>query len=218
VLRRAVQLGWPTSSDSSRTRRGTAARAFASVAACLPLLASSAPALAQEGGEQDAPAPAVSATVGECIAAATAADRSVTFTGQMETVTGAHRMAMQIVVQERTRGEAGFHTLSADGLGAWQRSEAGVKIYKYVRQVTDLPAPAAFRAVVEYHWLNEKGRVIRTDERRTSVCREPAPHPKSPTTPTPTATPGSPTTPSAGTAPDTTPATGTTSAATMLRA
>ncbi len=211
-----MQLGSPTSSYPPRTLRGAAAYAFASVAACVPLLAFSAPALAQEGGEQGAPAPAVSATVGECVIAAAATARSVTFTGQMETVIGAHRMAMQIVVQERTRGEAGFHTLTADGLGAWQRSEAGVKIYKYVRQVTDLPAPAVFRAVVEYHWLNEKGRVIRTDERRTSVCRQPAPHPKSPTTPTPTGAPGSPNTPTTATTPDTTPATGTTSGATML--
>jgi hypothetical protein len=119
-------------------------------------------------------APSVSALVEQCVTATTQADRSVTFTGQMETVPGAHRMAMQIVVLEHAPGESGFHVLAADGLGTWERSEVGVKIYKYVRQVTDLPAPAGFRAVVAYRWLNERGRVIRHDERRTPVCRQPA--------------------------------------------
>jgi hypothetical protein len=185
-------------------------RLLASAAACL--LALSAPALAQEGDGQSAPA--ISATVGECVTASNAANRSVTFAGQMETVPGAHRMAMLIVVQKHTPGEIGFHTLAAAGLGVWQRSEVGVKIYKYVRQVTDLPAPAAFRAIVEYRWLNEKGHVIRTDERRTSVCRQPGGHPKSPPPPTSTGTPSTPTTPTTST----TPAAGTAAAATMPQA
>jgi hypothetical protein len=123
------------------------------------------------------PAPALSATVEQCVTATAQADRSVTFTGQMETIPGAHRMAMQIVVQEHLPGEAGFHTLAAAGSGTWQRSEVGLKIYKYVRQVTDLPAPAGYRAVVLYRWLNERGRTIRREERHTSVCRQPAERP-----------------------------------------
>jgi hypothetical protein len=136
--------------------------------------------------------PLTSATVEQCVTAPTRADRAVTFTGQMETVTGAHRMAMEIVVQERLPSDGGFHVLPAAGPPAWQRSEVGVKIYKYVRQVTDLPAPADFRAVVMYRWLDEKGRVLRSDERRTNVCRQPSERPKpaagSTTQPTPAAT------------------------------
>jgi hypothetical protein len=118
--------------------------------------------------------PSLSATVETCVTAATQANRSVTFTGQMETIPGAHRMAMQIVVQEHDPGEAGFHTLAAAGSGTWQRSEVGLKIYKYERQVTDLPAPAGYRAIVLYRWLNERGHTIRRDERRTPICRQPA--------------------------------------------
>jgi hypothetical protein len=136
--------------------------------------------------------PFTSATVEQCVTAPTQADRAVTFTGQMETVTGAHRMAMEIVVQERPPSDGGFHALLAAGPPAWQRSEVGVKIYKYVRQVTDLPAPAYFRAVVTYRWLDEKGRVLRSEERRTPACREPAEHAKpaagATTQPTPAAT------------------------------
>lgn len=122
--------------------------------------------------------PFTSAIVEQCVTAPTQTDRSVTFTGQMETVAGAHRMAMEIVVQERLPSDNGFHVLLAAGPAAWQRSEVGVKIYKYVRQVTDLPAPAGFRAVVLYRWLNEKGRVLRSDERHTPICRQPAERPK----------------------------------------
>jgi hypothetical protein len=117
--------------------------------------------------------PTLSAGVEQCVTAPTQADRSVTFTGQMETVAGAHRMAIEIVVQEHTIEEEGFHTLTTAGLGSWQRSEAGVKIYKVRQAVTDLPAPAVFRAIVRYRWMNEKGQVIRHDEHRTPICKQP---------------------------------------------
>jgi hypothetical protein len=119
------------------------------------------------------PAPTLSAGVEQCVTAPSQAGRSVTFTGQMETVAGAHRMAIEIAVQEHTIEEEGFHTLTTAGLGSWQRSEAGVKIYKVRQAVTDLPAPAVFRAIVRYRWMDEKGEVIRHDERRTPLCKQP---------------------------------------------
>jgi hypothetical protein len=45
----------------------------------------------------------------------------------------------------------------------------GLKIYKYVRQVTDLPAPATFRALVQYRWLDERDHLLRTTSRRTPI-------------------------------------------------
>ncbi len=122
--------------------------------------------------------PTLSAGVEQCVTAPTQADRSVTFTGQMETVAGAHRMAIEIVVQEHTIEEEGFHTLTTAGLGSWQRSEVGVKIYKVRQAVTDLPSPAVFRAIVRYRWMNEKGQVIRHDERRTPICKQAGEHAK----------------------------------------
>jgi hypothetical protein len=118
-------------------------------------------------------APVLSAGVEQCVTATTQAGRSVTFTGQMETVAGAHRMAIQVEVQEHMPEEEGFHDLTSAGLGSWQRSETGVKIYKVRQAVTDLPAPAVFRAIVRYRWLNERGQVIKHDQRRTPLCRQP---------------------------------------------
>ncbi|HEY7961776.1 MAG TPA: hypothetical protein VID29_07640 [Solirubrobacteraceae bacterium] len=127
-----------------------------------------------------AAAPVVSAIVEQCVPAASQAERSVTFSGQMTAIAGAQRMAMRIDVQERTPTEAEFHTVLAPGLGVWRLSDPGVKIYKYLKQVTNVAAPAAFRAIVRYRWLDDRGRVLRRTERRTPVCRQPVDIPKAP--------------------------------------
>ena len=57
-------------------------------------------------------------------------------------------------------GEAQFHTVTAPGLGAWRVSDPGVKAYRYIKQVTNLSAPASYRATVRFRWLNAKGRLI----------------------------------------------------------
>ena len=55
----------------------------------------------------------------------------------------------------------------------WRSSEPGVKIYKYVKQVTNLDAPAAYRAIVRFRWTGERGRVLKRDELHTPRCIEP---------------------------------------------
>lgn len=119
-----------------------------------------------------------SATLEQCLTAVDPAARSATFNGQMSAVPGTRLMAMRILVEEQGAGEAAFRTLGATGSGGWRRSEAGVKIYKYVRQFTDLPAAGTFRAVVEFRWLGEKGRIIKRAVRRTQVCVQPDERPK----------------------------------------
>ncbi len=119
-----------------------------------------------------------SATLEQCVTALDSATRSATFNGQMSTVPGTRRMAMQIAVQEEAPGGSTFRTLAAAGQSGWRRSEAGVKIYKYVRQVTNLPAPGVFRAIVLFRWIGEKGRVIKRTVRRTAVCVQPDERPK----------------------------------------
>jgi hypothetical protein len=129
-------------------------------------------------GPTDSEAPGVMATVEQCLPAVTQADRSVTFSGQMVAVAGTQRMTMRIDLQEKTAGEPSFHAVSAPGLGVWRRSGDGVKIYKYLKQITNLPAPAVFRAQVRFRWINEDGRLIRHELRRTSTCVQPDERPK----------------------------------------
>jgi hypothetical protein len=126
------------------------------------------------------------ATVEQCVTTGEQTDRSATFSAEMTAVTGTARMAMRIEVQERLPSEELFHTVSAPGLGVWRGSAPGVKIYQYVKQVTNLSFPADYRALVRFHWLNNKGYVIKRAERHTLECVQPA-STSAPVTP---ATPG----------------------------
>jgi hypothetical protein len=157
---------------------------FASLASSLALLCvAQAPGaqgqMGQPGPGADLQSP--SATLEECVTAVAQSERGATFSGEMTAIPGSARMAMRVEVQERMPGEALFHTISAPGLGIWRGSDAGVKTYKYLKQVTNLSAPAVYRAAVRFRWLNARGRLIRHMERRTPECAQLAPPPTSST-------------------------------------
>jgi len=149
----------------------------------LLLCAARAPgAIAQTGGSASQPpaapdAPSASATLGECTTAVEQTERSATFSGEMTAIAGTVRMTIRIEVQERMPGEELFHTVSAPGLGVWRSSDPGVKVYKDLKQVTNLSAPAYYRAMVRFHWLNAMGDPIKRTERLTPRCVQPAPPP-----------------------------------------
>ncbi|HEY7934227.1 MAG TPA: hypothetical protein VID48_10435 [Solirubrobacteraceae bacterium] len=146
-----------------------------SVAALLVALCSllwSGPAVRAQGGS------GVSAALAQCTTAVDQSGRSATFSGQMMAIESAQRMAMRIDVQERTPGEIAFHTINAPGLGVWRSSEAGVKIYKYLKQITNLSAPGEFRGLVGFRWLAGKGHLIRQTARHTQPCQQPDERPK----------------------------------------
>jgi hypothetical protein len=91
-------------------------------------------------------------------------------------------------VLERTPGEAGYRTVNAPGLRAWSSSAPGVKAYKNLNMVTNLAAPAFYRAAVRFRWLGAKGKVLKVLELRTSRCEQPASVGKETETPPPSAT------------------------------
>jgi hypothetical protein len=121
--------------------------------------------------------PSVSATLEQCVTAVSQPERSATFAGEMTAIAGSTHMEMRIDVLERLPGEALFHTVSAPGLGVWRGSAPGVKVYKYLKQFTNLSAPAFYRAAVRFRWLNARGRLMKAEELRTSHCQQPAPPP-----------------------------------------
>jgi hypothetical protein len=122
------------------------------------------------------------ASLVQCFTASEPAERSATFSGEMTTIAGASRMAIRIELLERMPGEAGYHAVAAPGLGVWRASAPGVSVYKYVKQVTNLSAPADYRGLVGFRWQGLRGRTIKREERRTRRCSQPAPEP-SPLTP-----------------------------------
>ena len=124
------------------------------------------------------PSTSASAALTQCTVAVEQNDRSSTFAGQMVAISTTQRMMMRISVQERSPSDQVFHTISAPGLGSWRSSEAGVKVYKYFRQVTNLPAPGDFRGVITFRWLTARGHVLRQTVRDTQSCQEPDERPK----------------------------------------
>jgi len=127
----------------------------------------------------------VSATLEQCLTAEAQDERSATFSGEMATIVGSTKMEMRIDVLERTPLEASYRTVSAPGLSVWRSSAPGVKVYKYLKQVTNLSGPAFYRAAVRFRWLNAKGRLIAATELHTRRCEQPGGN--TPATPTPEA-------------------------------
>jgi hypothetical protein len=113
------------------------------------------------------------ATLEQCVPSLTQAERSATFLGEMTSTPGTGRMSMRIELQERLPGETVFRNVAAPGLGVWRAAALGVKVYRYIKQVTNLSAPAVYRAAIRFRWLNAKGKLIKAVERRTSSCTQP---------------------------------------------
>ena len=124
----------------------------------------------------------MSATLEQCVTSPEPAERSATFSGEMTAVPGTAKMGMRIEVLERQPGEAVFHTITAAGLGMWRTAVPGVKTYKYLKQVTNLAAPASYRAAIRFRWMNARGKVIRSAELRTPRCLQTVPPVEEPLT------------------------------------
>ncbi len=139
----------------------------AGVSACALVLAPQAAGAAIATSTPKLPA---SATLESCVESVEQSERSAIFVGEMSVIPGAAKMEMRIDVLERAPGEEAFRPLSAPGLGVWRWAAPGVKTYRYLKQVTNLAAPASYRAAVRFRWLNAKGKLVKTSELKTQRC------------------------------------------------
>ncbi len=115
--------------------------------------------------------------------------RAATFSGEMTAVAGSTRMEMRIDVLEKAPEEESYRRVSAPGLGVWRSSAPGVKSFRYLKQVTNLAAPASYRGAVRFRWFNAKGRQIAFAELRTRGCEESVVSPPSQTVVSPSSAP-----------------------------
>jgi hypothetical protein len=120
----------------------------------------------------------------QCDTSTVQSERSATFAAQMVATGATQRMEIKIELQQRLRRETEYHTIVAPNLGVWRGSEPGVRIDKYVQQVTNLTAPAAYRALVRFRWLDGKGHIIKRSELYTPRCLQPLPPEQVNATPT----------------------------------
>ncbi len=120
----------------------------------------------------ESPKPSASATLQQCLTSATQAERSATFAGEMSALPGTVKMEMRVEVLERTPGDVAYRMVVAPGLGVWRMSAPGVKQYTYLKQVTNLSAPAFYRGAIRFRWLGAKGRLLKTAVLRTRRCEQ----------------------------------------------
>jgi hypothetical protein len=133
----------------------------------IAVLATAAPAAAAPGR----------AVLAGCSKSVDVTQRSAVFQGSMRAVRGSVRMQMRFTLQSRTREDPVYRAVAAPGFGVWLTSDRGVGRYVYTKRVEQLLAPAAYRAVVRFRWLDARHHVIARARRTTRACREPDPRP-----------------------------------------
>jgi hypothetical protein len=115
------------------------------------------------------------AAIAACHRGVAPADRYVTFGARMSLLPGTASMAIRFDMYERLGGGGGghFYHVLAPGLESWHTSAPGIMVFSYNQSVTNLPAPASFRARVSFRWRDAGGHVIHRARRRTGVCQMP---------------------------------------------
>ena len=163
-------------SPARRTDRGRAPRRAFMLAVLVAATALvPAGASARRDGAVSAVKQLVAAQLVQCLTTGPQSERAATFAGEMQALPGAAKLQMRIDVLERLPGELTYHAVVDPGLGVWRTAAPGVKSYRYLKEVSNLTAPAAYRAVVRFRWLNAKGRLMKSLEMRTPRCLQPAP-------------------------------------------
>jgi hypothetical protein len=81
---------------------------------------------------------------------------------------------VRFTLQVRDEGVARhWRKVVAPGFDEWLTSVAGVRKYSYTRTIQNLTAPASYRTIVRFRWLDEDGLVLRSTRATSSACRQP---------------------------------------------
>lgn len=146
--------------------------ALLALALCAP------PAAAQSsppsGAQSSPPAKAVLAA---CARGLAEEQRSAVFEGRMGALAGASRMQMRFALQVLAPRQSRWAGVPAPGFGVWTTSVAGVARYVYVKRVERLAAPASYRVVVRFRWLDAGGAIVARARVVSRACRQPDPRP-----------------------------------------
>jgi hypothetical protein len=140
------------------------------------VLVAVAPASAFAASARQA-APPLRAETPTCRTGATPAERFAVFSGSMPARRRASRMAMRFDLQIREPGDRAFRRVRAPSFGRWERSRTGRSGFIYSKRVDGLNAPARYRAVIRFRWLNAGGRTVATAKRTAPECSQPDPRP-----------------------------------------
>jgi hypothetical protein len=121
-------------------------------------------------------APAQAASTGvrllSCESAVDPVAREATFEGRMRVRKGARKMQMRFTLQTRAPGELNWSKLAASGFGKWLSSDPGVGRYVYTKHLVELAAPASYRTLVRFRWLDADGERIASAKATSPICRQ----------------------------------------------
>lgn len=134
------------------------------LAALLPALLAAAPPAAAE--------PRAAARVTECRSALAQADRALVVQGRMAALPRAARMQIRFDLQVRLPGRKRWAKLAAPGFGSWYSADGVPRRYLFSKRVENLTAPATFRMVVRFRWLDAEGGRIAAARRVSRRCRQ----------------------------------------------
>ena len=131
------------------------------------------PLAAALAGPATAAAAPASVRVVECTPSLDAEARSATFEARIRASDGTDRLQVRFTLQTRTQGELGYRRVLAPGFGVWLTSDRGVARYSYAKTIANLAAPASYRMIVRFRWLDADGESLRTAKRTSAPCRQP---------------------------------------------
>jgi hypothetical protein len=136
----------------------------------VPSAAAAAPATVPEGG-------VATVRLTDCTTAVDQAARSAVFEGEMRAARGTQRLQMRFTLQARPGGQARWARVEAPKLDTWVSADPGKRGYVYVKRVDNLLAPADYRMLVRFRWLDVRGRPLGTAKRISRLCHQPDPRP-----------------------------------------
>jgi CARDB len=117
--------------------------------------------------------PAAASAAGVKLVECDAAARSATFDARMHSARGSDRMQVRFTLHVKEGGLPGWRRVVAEGLDRWETSYPGVRRYTYSKTVRNLSAPASYRTVVRFRWLDDEGEVLTRARDTSRVCRQP---------------------------------------------
>ena len=79
---------------------------------------------------------------------------------------------MRFTLQTRSADEPSWHKLPAAGFGKWLTSNAGIGRYVYTKRVIELEAPASYRTLVNFRWLDADGDRVASAKSTSPVCHQ----------------------------------------------
>jgi hypothetical protein len=120
----------------------------------------------------------LAARVTDCTTGADDADRSAAFTGSMSAA-GSKRMQMRFTLMQRLgAGPKGtFKKVPVPEWGSWEKADPGRSAFVFTKRIEALTAPAAYRVVVTFRWLDGRNHAIRTTTRTSATCEVADPRP-----------------------------------------